>query len=132
VDDAARREHELAVAAAAGEAELVVVLAQVRVARAAAAADAAVAEALADDAVAWRQVVNALSDLLHNAAPLVPWDARIDDPARVERALEHLEIGAADAGQPATDEHVPRPTDRSLDLAEGGLVRALDDDRFHA
>ena len=59
VHDAARRDHELAVAAPAGEAELVVPLAQVRLARPAAPADAAVAEPFADHAVAGRQVGDA-------------------------------------------------------------------------
>ena len=118
MDDAARSDHQLAVAAAPREPELVVALAEVRVARAAPAADPAVAEALADDAVAGREIGHALPHLLDDAAPLVPGDARVAHPAPVELALEHLEVGAADAGQPAADEHVSRPAGGCLDLSE--------------
>src|SRR6185295_467785 len=56
MDDAPRSEHQLAVAAAPREPELVVALAEIGVARPAPATDPAVAEALADDAVAGREI----------------------------------------------------------------------------
>src|SRR4029453_189342 len=106
VHDPARREHELPVAASAGKAELVVALAQVRVARAAAPAGAPVAEPFAHDALAGGEVAHPLPHLLDHAAPLVTRDAGIGDPASIELAGEHLEVGAAHAGQPAADEYV--------------------------
>src|SRR6185312_16779776 len=99
--DSPRREHELTVAAAPREAELVVGLAEVRVAGPAAPAGAAVAVPLTDDPVARHELGDALADRLDHPAPLVPGDARIAHPAEVELSCQHLDVGAAEAGEPA-------------------------------
>ena len=97
----------------------------------AAPADTAVAEALADNAVARLQIGDLRAHLLDDPAPFVAGDAGVPDPASVEDALEHLDVGPADTREPAAYEDVARPTDRGLDLPIDNLVRALDDDRSH-
>jgi hypothetical protein len=131
VDNAPRHDHQLAVAAAARETEAVVVLAEVRVTLAAPRADAAIAESLTEDRVAGIEVDDALAQRLDDAAPLVSRDARIPDPATVELPVQHLEVGPADACEATADEHVARPTNRSLHLPEGRFVRPLDHNRLH-
>ena len=65
---------------------------------------------LADDAVADREVVDALAQLRHRAAPLVPGDEREAHPARIRQpAVEDLEVGAADPGDVAADDDLARP-----------------------
>src|SRR6188472_2708352 len=131
MDDPPRRDHELAVAPAPGEAELVVRLAEVGVACAAATADAAVAEAFADHAVAGLQSGHALSDRLYDSAPLVSRNARVAYPAPVQLAIEHFDVGTAQPGEPAAHQHVSRPAGRGPHLPVDDLVRALDHDRLH-
>src|SRR5262249_17667361 len=97
----------------------------------AAAARPAVAEPLADDVVARHDPADGLADLLDDTAPLVTRNARIPDPAQVELALEHLDVGAAQPGEPAPHGTVARPADGGLDLSVDDLVRALYDDRLH-
>ena len=132
MDDAARHDHELAVAAGAGEAEAVVALAQMCVAGPAALAGAAVAEALADDPVTEIDVVDALPDRLDDAAPFVARDARVPHPAAVEQPLGHVEVRAADARQPAAYQHFPWAARRLFHVAIGHLVRPVDHHRLHA
>jgi hypothetical protein len=74
--------------------------------------------------------VTALADRLDDAAPLVARDARVAHPAQVELALEHLHVGAAQAGEPAAHEHVPGPQ-LGVSTSRSDLVRALDHDRLH-
>src|SRR4029078_8190773 len=131
VDDPSRRDHELAVAAAASEAELVVGLAEVRVSGPAAGADTAVAEPFADHAVAGLDAGHAFADRLDDPAPFVPRDAGVAHPAAVQLPLEHLDVGAAEPGVPAAHQHVSRPAGRGLHLPVDDLVRALDHDRLH-
>ena len=131
VDDTPRRDHELAVSAAAGEAELVVGLAEVCVAGPAAAAGAAIAVPLADDAVTGLEPGHALAYRLDHPAPLVSRDARVTHPAQVQLALQHLDVGAAEPGEPAAHQHVSRPAGRGFHFPIDDLVRALDHDRLH-
>src|SRR5205814_5545790 len=76
VDDVSRRDDELAVAAAAGEAEAVVVRTEMRVACLAAGAAVARDQPLAHDPLARLQVCDALADRRDRAAPLVSRNAR--------------------------------------------------------
>src|SRR6185503_12064608 len=131
VDYPPRRDHELAIAAAPGEAELVVGLAEVGVSGSAAAAGAAVAESLADHAVAGLQAGHALADGLDHPAPLVTGDAGVAHPAAVQLPLEHLDVGPAQSGKPAAHQYVARPAGRGLHLTVDDLMRALDHDRLH-
>ncbi len=129
----ARDDDVLAVAAGTGEPELVVVLAQLRVAGLAAPAAVARDHPLADDACAGSEPGDAVACLLDRAAPLVPRHEREGHPARIgQAAVENLEVGAADAGDVAADEHVARAWRRPVQLAKSDLVRPLDHDRLHA
>ena len=95
--------------------------AQVRPAGAAAHADAAADRHLPHDAVAGREAVDAGADVHHHAGPLVPGDDRVlrePHPEVGERALEDLDVGAADPHR--------RRRDQQLALARG-RVGPLDD-----
>lgn len=105
----ARHDDVLAVTTAAREAELVVVLAELGLSGLAPRAAVARHDSLAHDAGARFNVGHALADLGDRAAPFVAGDDRESDPAGVgQTAVEHLEVGAADAGDMAADEHVTR------------------------
>src|SRR5207344_1888455 len=74
VHDVPRYRHVLAVATRSRESDLVVVHAQVRLALSAAPTPVAGDHALADDALAHREVRDPVADLGDRPAPLVPWD----------------------------------------------------------
>src|SRR5205823_6182054 len=78
-----------------------------------------------------REVVDARPDLGDCPTPLVARNAGEADPARIELAREHLEVGAAHARRVAANEHVARPDHGLLDVAERRLPRALEDNRLH-
>ena len=126
-------EHELAEAAAAGEAERVVVGAQVGEALAAGGTTAARDHALADHPVARLELLDACAHRFHHAGPLVAGDARIADEVFADQAVQDLEVGAADAGHVAADEHLTRAGTGSGDVvAQLDGAGLLDDDGAHA
>jgi hypothetical protein len=132
MDDVPWDEDVLAISAAAREPELVVVQAQVRRALLAAAAPVARDHPLAHDAVTDREAVHALAELGDRAAPLVAGHEREAHPARIrEPAMEHLEVGPADAGDVAAHDDVPRAGCRPLEIHERGFVRTLEENGFH-
>ena len=132
VQDARRDDDVFAPAATPREADCVVALAQVRVAGSAARTAHAADVSLAHDALAGCDRRHALADRVDHAAPLVTRDDRKAHPALVERSRQDVEVRPADAGDDAPDAGLARTGLGRLQVAQGDVVRPLDDDRSHA
>ncbi len=106
VHEPARQQDLVRRRALAREAHLVVDRADVGGAAAARGTGPARDDALGDDAIARREALDARADGLHDAGPLVADRQRVAHEAGVDRAVQQLEIGAADADVPRPHEHL--------------------------
>ncbi len=129
MDEPGRNDDLVARPALAGEAELVVRLAGVRRTDATGRATAARHDALGDDAIARCDALDAVTDGLDDARPLVPERQGIADVRRVELAAPELEVGAAETAGGRLDDDLPAPGNEHVALDEPDLPGPFDDER---